>query len=604
MPSRRQSRPPDAQAGACPADFVRPGDYTTPFRADLAKALPQAPLVSLEALYWYLTRRRVRARNRVQEIVGRRLDFAMRLHLRALAPPRIPATPLRCAAIVPVTRDAARAQVRATLDSIPTGIDAIVAVAPPPDAASDLPTLVVPRATSVADLVNGAAQALDHDVVVVIEPGNVLLAGAAERIATAFATEEIQAAFADEVLALDGLALPLLKPDFDEDLLLQVDYVGAFLAVRRKTFLGLGGLASDREGAHARDFLLRLVATQGAAAVGHVLGPAHGRARGPVDAGAGVAAVAAHLAATNADASARAMPGSGRIEIVRSLRDPPPVSVIVPTRDRLDLLVPCLDGLLERTDYPRLEIVVADNGSVEPETLARLQAYGRDPRVRIAPMPGPFNFSRINNDSVALSSGRVLVFMNNDVEVLQPHWLTALVTEAVRPGIGAVGAKLLYPNGFVQHAGVVLGLFGGPAGHAFHLFREGHPGYLHMLEATRRVSAVTAACLAIRRETFEAAGGFDAETFAVALNDVDLCLRLDAAGHRNLYVPRACLLHKETASRPSDRSPDEVARYERELAAFTARWSARLARDPWYNSGHGHAAPDFSVPRWTDASWP
>jgi GT2 family glycosyltransferase len=222
-------------------------------------------------------------------------------------------------------------------------------------------------------------------------------------------------------------------------------------------------------------------------------------------------------------------------------------------------------------------------------------------------MPGPFNFSRLNNDAVALARGEILVFLNNDIEVMEPTWLSALVAEAIRPEVGAVGATLLYPNGLVQHAGVVIGLAGGPAGHAFHLFRADHPGFLHMLRATRRVSAVTAACLAVRRETFLAAGGFDAEAFPVALNDVDLCLRLDAAGLRNLNVGRVRLLHKESASRPSDRHPDEEARYARELAAFTARWPHRLARDPWYNPHHGWAAADFSVPRWTGAgtdSWP
>lgn len=589
------------------AAFIQPDDYTKRFLADAMAAAPLAPLTVAKALYWHATRRYARARYRVQEIVGRRLGFALPSNLRPVAPLVPPVPPPPCAAIVPVLGDVSQARLRATLASVPEGIETILAA---PDACALSGhagrAAILPEARSLADLVNGAARICDRELLLVLRPGNVLLPGALDPIAATLAGEGVEAAFADEVLALADLVLPLLKPDFDPDLLLQVDVAGEFLAVRRAAFLALGGFAAGREGALARDFLLRLAAARGEKAVGHVIGPVHGRdlRGGEDDGGDGLAAVEAHLAATGAKATARRAGPGPRIEIARALADPPSVTVIVPTRDRLDLLVPCLDGLLGGTDYPDLEIIVADNGSTEPETLARLQAYGRDPRLRVAPMPGPFNFSRINNDAVAMARGRVVVFMNNDVEVREPGWLKALVAEAIRPEVGAVGAKLLYPNGLIQHAGVVLGLRGGPAGYAFHLFRDGHPGYLHMLETTRRCSAVTAACLAVERAKFEAVGGFDAEAFAVALNDVDLCLRLDAAGYRSLYVPGACLLHKESASRPSDWNPDQRARYERELAAFIGRWADRLARDPWYNTCHGQVMADFSVPRWTDPAWP
>ena len=604
-------RPPDADRGPAsrgPASFVQPGDYTVRFVQDALAAAPQAPLTVIKSLWWYATRRYARARNKVQEIVGRRLNFALPSHLHPFATPAAPATPLRCAAIVPLHGGIPAGRLRTTLSSLPAGIDAIVVASSPLDTGDPaIRTLVLPDARRLADLVNGAARACDHDVLLILHPGNVLLDDALGRIAAVLALDGVEAAYADELLALPDLVLPLLKPDFDEDLWLQVDLAGDFLAVRREAFLALGGMTPGREGALARDVLLRLAAARGAAAIGHVMGPAHGRdLRGAQedDGSAGLAAVEGHLRATGA--AARAQPGrsAARVEIVRDLPDPPPVTVIVPTRDRLDLLEPCLDGLLNGTDYPDLEVLVADNGSVLAPTLARFEVWGQDRRIRIAPMPGPFNFSRSNNDAVALCRGSVVVFMNNDVEVRHPDWLRLLVAEAIRPEVGAVGAKLLYPSGLIQHAGVVLGLMGGPAGYAFHLFRDGHPGYLHMIETTRRCSAVTAACLAVTRAKFEAVGGFDAEAFPVALNDVDLCLRLDAAGYRNLYVPGACLLHKESASRPSDWSPDQRARYERELTAFTERWSDRLIRDPWYNAGHGRAMADFTVPRWTGSSWP
>ncbi|HMO29088.1 glycosyltransferase family 2 protein [Enterovirga sp.] len=604
----RHIPPPPDRARRGYAAFIQPDDYTKRFLADAIAAAPLAPRTVAKALYWHATRRYARARYRVQEIVGRRLGFALPSNLRPVAP-LVPPDPLpSCAAIVPVRENVSEERLRTTIASVPEGGETILAAADAAVLAGHAGRAVIlPGARSLADLVNGAARACDHELLLILLPGNVLLPGALGPIAATLAGEGIEAALADEVLALADLVLPLLKPDFDPDLLLQVDVAGDFLAVRRAAFLALGGYKAGREGALARDFLLRLATVRGEKAVGHVIGPVHGRdLRGGEadDGGDGLAAVEAHLAATGAKATAQRVGPGLRIEIARALADPPPVTVIVPTRDRLDLLVPCLDGLLGGTDYPDLEIIVADNGSSEPGTLARLRAYERDPRMRIAPMPGPFNFSRINNDAVAMARGRVVVFMNNDVEVREPGWLRLLVAEAIRPEVGAVGAKLLYPNDLIQHAGVVLGLRGGPAGYAFHLFRDGHPGYLHMLETTRRCSAVTAACLAIERAKFEAVGGFDAEAFAVALNDVDLCLRLDAAGYRSLHVPGACLLHKESASRPSDWSPDQRARYERELAAFTGRWADRLARDPWYNTCHGQVMADFSVPLWTDPAWP
>jgi GT2 family glycosyltransferase len=570
-------------------------------------AAPRAPLTVIKAFWWYATRRRVRARNRLQEIVGRRLGFAIPPHLRKIPAPSPPARGLRWAAIVPCLGDVPMASLRTTLASIPPGVEATVAIpANPPPGQYDARVIPLPGATSVATLVDAAAASCDHDALMILHPGSILLPGGLALLDAALSDEATDAAFADEVLALPDLTLPLLKPDFDEDLLLQVDFVGPFLAIRRDVFLSLGGYAPGREGSLARDFLLRLAAARGDKAIGHVLGAVHGRdLRGETPP---CPPAARHLGPASEPGTPEAVdtspPPGNHAEIVRVLPAPPPVSVIVPTRDRPDLFVPCLDGLLHGTDYPHLEVLVADNDSREPGTLARFAEYDRDPRVRIVPMPGPFNFSRINNEAVAQASGRVVVFMNNDVEVLGADWLMALVAEAIRPEVGAVGAKLLYPGGLVQHAGVVLGLMGGPAGHAFHLFRDGHPGYLHMLEATRRCSAVTAACLAVERTKFEALGGFDTEAFPVALNDVDLCLRLDRAGYRNLYVPKACLLHKESASRPSDWHPEQRARYERELAAFKERWADRLDRDPWYNRGHGQANADFSVPRWTGTDWP
>jgi O-antigen biosynthesis protein len=247
----------------------------------------------------------------------------------------------------------------------------------------------------------------------------------------------------------------------------------------------------------------------------------------------------------------------------------PKVSVIIPTRNRVDLLRTCIDGL-ERTDYPEMEAIIVDNGSDDPATLQYLANL--DPaRYLVLRDDGPFNFSRLNNRAAQLARGELLCLLNNDIEVLEPDWLKIMVRQALRPEVGAVGARLLYPDGRIQHAGVVLGICGGAA-HAHRLLRPEAEGYFRRHALPQFVSAVTAACLVVRRERFEAVGGLDEDNFAVAFNDVDLCMRLKERGWQSLYEPRATLVHHESVSRGLDRDPVGAARLARELAALKARW--------------------------------
>ncbi|NJO23335.1 MAG: glycosyltransferase [Sphingomonadales bacterium] len=238
--------------------------------------------------------------------------------------------------------------------------------------------------------------------------------------------------------------------------------------------------------------------------------------------------------------------------------------------------------LLHRTGYPALEVLIADNDSRDRRTRAYLDAVVRDRRVRAVPCPGSFNFAAINNRAAALARGSVLGFINNDIEVMAPDWLKEMVGHALRPDVGAVGAKLLYPSGLVQHAGVIVGL-DGFAGHAHRFYPAGHPGYMGRLMCTQMFSAVTAACLMMRRDMFKEVGGFDEATFPVAYNDVDLCLRLGRRGLKTVWTPYAVLRHKETATRERDYSPARLAQYQRESAAFRARWGHVIAHDPHYH---------------------
>jgi len=605
--------------------FVRDGDYGPDRSSGFLPAMRVSPVLAMAAMWWRGTGRRLRARNRVTAIVGDRLryrtDFDDGVPVQVVQPPET-----TCAVVIPVLELGQRGALAASLASVERarrpGTTVVVAIANAAGAVAGtvaLPSdrdqlILVEGATDRADLVNGAAAMCREDVIVTLDPGNILFCDALGAAAVALAPASAEAAYGDELVRRRGGTAPIavLKPDYDEDLLLQLDYVGPFLAVKRATFLELGGFARDRPGSEERDLMLRLASLRGASPVVHLTGPVYGRdeeSASPLskaDAAARLrareATTADHLRRLGVEAEIRLDVPSGRIEVTRALPNPTPlVSIVVPTRDRLDLLKPCIAGLLDRTDYPAFEVVIADNGSVQPATLAYFDALGPDPRVRIVPLPGPFNYSRINNEAVTSTSGSLLVFLNNDVEVIHPDWLSALVREAARPDIGAVGAKLLYPNRLIQHAGVVLGMRQGLATHAFQFFEADHPGYLHMLDAVKRYSAVTGACLAVSRGKFEEVGGFDGESFPVSLNDVDLCLKLDAAGYRNLVTPHARLIHKESATRRSDKRPDQRERWGQETEAFSARWSERLARDPWYNDRHGRETANFSVPH---VSWP
>lgn len=258
----------------------------------------------------------------------------------------------------------------------------------------------------------------------------------------------------------------------------------------------------------------------------------------------------------------------------------PKVSVIVPTRNRLDLLRTCLEGLA-RTDYPDLEVIVVDNGSDDPATLdylANLDPAG----YRVLRAPGPFNFSTLNNRAAEVATGELLCLLNNDIEVLAPDWLAIMARQALRPEVGAVGAQLLYPDGRIQHAGVVMGICGGAA-HAHRLLRPGDEGYFRRHALPQFVSAVTAACLVVRRESFEAIGRLDERRFAVAFNDVDLCMRLNARGWQSLYEPRATLIHHESVSRGLDRDPVGAARFAREFDDLDKVWGTAVIVDPFHH---------------------
>ena len=266
------------------------------------------------------------------------------------------------------------------------------------------------------------------------------------------------------------------------------------------------------------------------------------------------------------------------------------VSVIIPTRDRAALLGPCLEGLFRHTDYPAMEVIVVDNGSTEAALHELLRQWSSDPRLRVLPSPGPFNYALLNNQAAASAHGEILVLLNNDTEVLHPDWLREMASLAIRADIGAVGAKLLFPSGRIQHAGVILGPRG-VAGHDYLFAKAEEEGQQDDLLLLRQVSAVTGACLAVRRDAYMAVGGLDEQRFRVAYNDVDFCLKLAAAGLRNIFTPHAQLLHHESASRGSDFAAERYTLWEVERDAMRAKWGSALDNDPFFPSLLSFSAP-------------
>jgi O-antigen biosynthesis protein len=290
-----------------------------------------------------------------------------------------------------------------------------------------------------------------------------------------------------------------------------------------------------------------------------------------------------YLAATGVGSCRVTASRSGRLlRVAYPLPTPRPlVSVLIPTRDHVDLLRRCLDGVLQRTRYAPLEVIIMDNDSREPASHTYFAELASDPRVHIVRFAGPFNWGAINNYGVRHANGSVVVLLNNDIEVPYADWLDELVSQALRPSVGVVGAKLLYADRTVQHAGIVLGPQGG-----FHNLRfaaASDPGYLDQLAIVRNVAAVTGACMAMRRTVFDEVGGLEENGLQVTWSDVDLCLRVRERGYRVIWTPHALLLHLELATRGADESAEQVARACREHQWMINRWGEACQRDPLFN---------------------
>lgn len=388
---------------------------------------------------------------------------------------------------------------------------------------------------------------------------------------------------------------PHFKTEWNRELLFSQNYICHFMVIKSSLVSRVGGLRVGFEGSQDYDLVLRcvleLVDEQAIKHIPKLL--YHWRAI------SGSTALAATEKSYTADAGLKAVgdaienayPGCsvefGLVPHSYRVRYPvpnpePKVSLIIPTRDKVSLLRKCIESIIERTDYGNYEIVVVDNNSVEEKSLQFFAKISQRDNVRVLDFRKTFNYSAINNFAMEHVDGDIVGLVNNDIEVISKGWMTELVSHAIREDVGCVGAKLYYGNDTIQHAGVILGI-GGVAGHGHKYFAREDHGYFSRLSLVQNVSAVTGACLFVRRDVYMEIGGLNEEELAVAFNDVDFCLRVRSAGYKNIWTPYAELYHHESLSRGAEDTDDKRARFQKEVLYMKDKWHQELEADPYYS---------------------
>ncbi len=401
---------------------------------------------------------------------------------------------------------------------------------------------------------------------------------------------------------------PHFKPDWNPDLFFSQNYISHLSVYRHALLQRIGGFRLGVEGSQDQDLLLRCLLHVKPNEIIHIPkilyhwriaegSTALHAAEKNYTTTAGIKALRHFFDIQGRnDIQIEAGIASNTYRVRYPLPQPEPlVSLLIPTRDKLELLEPCIRSILDKTTYQNYQIIILDNESTESTTLDFFQSIqNSDARVSILPYHQSFNYSAINNYGVQQAKGELIGLINNDVEVINPEWLSEMVSHALRPEIGCVGAKLYYDDETIQHAGVITGL-GGVAGHSHKYFPRTAAGYFNRLKIIQNLSAVTAACLIVRKTIYEEVGGLEETHLHVAFNDVDFCLKVREAGYRNLWTPYAELYHFESKSRGEEDTPEKVARFNKEIEYIKTRWGATLLADPCYSPNLTLVREDFSI---------
>lgn len=413
----------------------------------------------------------------------------------------------------------------------------------------------------------------------------------------------------DKIDSLGQRSDPYFKPDWNPDLFLAQNYISHLGVYRAETVRAVGGFRVGLEGSQDYDLALRVIERLRPEQIRHIPRVLyHWRVIPGSTAMWGVSEkpylVRAALQAIREHLSRRGIPAvvteaddvTGMYRVRYALPENQPlVTLIIPTRNGFNLLHRCIESIYNKTHYSNYEILIVDNGSDDPATVAYLKNLAQSGRATVLRDDRPFNYAALNNNAVQHARGSVIGLLNDDVEVINGDWLGEMVSHALRPEIGAVGARLWYPDNTLQHGGVIL--VGGVAGHAHKRLPLGAPGYFRRAVLIQNFSAVTAACMVLRKEVFLDAGGFD-EDLRVAFNDVDLCLRIWQRGYHNLWTPYAELYHYESATRGHEDTPQKQERFYREIEFMKQRWGALLLNDPAYSPNLTLDREDFSL------AWP
>ncbi|WP_019956966.1 glycosyltransferase family 2 protein [Yoonia vestfoldensis] len=456
---------------------------------------------------------------------------------------------------------------------------------------------------------NSALEVASGEFVALLDHDDILDQDALLLMAQAIcANPGVKILYSDEdKINADGIHFdPHFKPDWNRDLLYSCNYVSHLGVYQSALMRQVGGFRQGFEGAQDHDLLLRCVENVADDEIIHIPkvlyswratpgSTAGSGAAKPYATAAGQRAVAEHLWRTTGqivEVDPGPYPFTYRPKW--TVTGDPLVSIIIPTRDHLDVLKVAVDSILSKTEYRNFELIIVDNGSVDPRTLQWFdQIMAQDDRVDVRRDDGPFNYSALNNAAVAQSRGEFIALVNNDVEVISPGWLSEMLALAQRPGTGCVGAKLYYPDGRIQHGGVIIG-FGDVAGHGHLFFPGGHAGYFGRLALRQNLTAVTGACLVVSRSAYDEVGGLNEADLAVAFNDIDFCLKVREAGYSNVWTPWAELTHQESTSRGVEGTPEKKARFKRECDYMKQRWKTDVMKDPAYNPNLTVDRSDFS----------
>ena len=404
--------------------------------------------------------------------------------------------------------------------------------------------------------------------------------------------------------------VPYFKCDFNYSLFLSHNMICHLAAYKTSLLRQLGGFREGFEGSQDYDLVLRLIEIVQPSLIRHIPKVLyHWRAhkgstalsdkKKPYAHLAALKAINEHLQRMDIAATAEAAPEAPGMNRVRYHLpvNPPEVEIVILTRDKPALLQACIKSILKQTSYPNYSITIVDNGSVEPETHKLFSAWKQHQRISVIRDDSEFNFSKLNNMAIKRSKAEFICMMNNDITIITPHWLEEMMGHALQVGVGVVGARLWYPNETLQHGGVIIGL-GGIAGHALRHIKKRDPGYCFRALLQQDFSAVTAACLLVKKAHYLSVGGFDENNLTVAFNDVDFCLKLGEKGLRNLWTPYAEMYHHESASRGFDNTPEKQARFNKEAEYIKMRWANIILHDPAYSPNLTLEYENFSL------AWP